>query len=67
MLQLRRVVRGERASEVLKWFGYDDDELAQGIQRALDEGVDASRIEASEAPGLLEDYRTRLAQYTCLD
>ena len=65
--EVRRVVRGERASDVLKWFGYDSGELVRGIERALAEGVAASRIGPEEAPGLLDDYRDRLAQYTYLD
>ena len=65
--EVRRVVRGERASEVLNWFGYDAGELVDGIQHALEGAVEASRIGPDEAPGLLEDYRMRLAQYTYLD
>ena len=65
--EVRRVVRGEPASDVLRWFGYDATELIQGIERALAGGVEARRIAPVEAAGLLDDYRDRLAQYTYLD
>ncbi len=65
--EVRRVARGEPASEALRWFGYDADELVEGIRQSLEGGVAASRIAAEEAPTLLEDYRARLAQYTYLD
>ncbi|TDI46084.1 MAG: biosynthetic arginine decarboxylase [Acidobacteria bacterium] len=65
--EVRRVLRGELASDVLKWFGYAATELIQGIECALEEGVEARRIAPEEAAGLLDDYRDRLAQYTYLD
>ena len=65
--EVRRVLRGEPASEVLRWFGYDATELIQGIERALEGGVEASRIAPEEASALLDAYRDRLAQYTYLD
>ncbi len=65
--EVRRVARGEPASDVVRWFGYKAEELVEGIQKSLDEGVAMSRIAAEEAPALLEDYRARLAHYTYLD
>ena len=65
--RIRRVLRGEPASAVLRWFGYDSEELIDGIAAALERRVEAAEIPAAEAEGLLDDYRRRLARYTYLD
>ena len=65
--EIRRVLRGEPASEVLRWFGYEAPELVRRIESSLGAGVEAGRIDADEAADLLADYRERLAQYTYLD
>jgi arginine decarboxylase len=65
--EIRRVLSGEPASEVLRWFGYEAPELVQRIEGSLRAGVEAGRIDADEVAVLLADYRERLAQYTYLD
>ena len=64
---LRRVARGEPASEVLRWVGYDSAELARGIETALGQRVACGEMDPAEAENLLAEYRQRFTRYTYLD
>jgi arginine decarboxylase len=63
---LDSVRRGECASQVLPYFGFEEDELARSIDAGLRERVESGRLDREEAAGLLDDYRTRLKRYTYL-
>ena len=64
---IRRVLQGEPAVDALRWFGYREDELVAGIERALSGRVERGLLDAETSRGLLSDYRARLRRYTYLD
>jgi arginine decarboxylase len=65
--EVRRIQPGEPASEVLRWFGFDADDLIERIEHGLKQVVEDRRMLPDEASSLLDDYRERLSRYTYLD
>ncbi len=61
------VWRGETASDTIRSFGYEPEQLVETMRDALKRRVAAGGLTADEADGLLEDYRRRLSGYTYLD
>ena len=65
-VELRAMRRGEDASQALRYFGFDEEELARSIDIGLRARVEDGRLNREEAAGLLDDYRARLKRYTYL-
>ncbi len=61
------VWRGETASDTIRSFGYEPEQLVETMRDALKRRVAAGGLTADEADGLLKDYRRRLSGYTYLD
>jgi arginine decarboxylase len=61
------VRRGEPGSETLASFGYDVSDLAEAVKAQLRERTNRGEISADDAAEILENYTSRLAQYTYLD
>jgi arginine decarboxylase len=61
------VRRGEPGSETLASFGYDGSDLTEAVKAQLRERTNRGEISADDAAEILENYTSRLAQYTYLD
>ena len=64
---IRNVRRGENAGDVLRCFGFHDDELVESVGAKLRDRVNDGELDGNEAAELLEDYRHRLRRYTYLE
>jgi arginine decarboxylase len=61
------VRRGEPASDTLSCFGYDRSDLVEAVKAQLRERTNRGEISDEDAEAFLENYTSRLSQYTYLD
>jgi arginine decarboxylase-like protein len=61
------VRRGEPASDTLACFGYDGTDLSEAVNAQLRERMNRGEISEEDAAAFLENYTSRLSQYTYLD
>jgi len=63
---VEELVEGDRADEVLRYVGFDADDLRRNFRRSLEEAVRAGRLNLDESQALRRFYESGLAGSTYL-
>ncbi|WP_246112551.1 biosynthetic arginine decarboxylase [Allorhodopirellula solitaria] len=64
--KIRSIVKGDTVSEVLSYVQYEDRELVEAIQEAVESAIDSGRINHQQAGRTVAAYEQALAGYTYL-
>jgi len=65
-VRVRSIVKGDTISEVLSYVQYDDRELIENIQEAVEEAISQDRIDHQQAGQTIATFERALAGYTYL-
>ncbi len=65
--QIEHVIPGDTVTDVLKYVGYNKDELMARLRRAVEVALRAKRLSLDESRALLRLYEDGLAGYTYLE
>ena len=64
--KVRSIVKGDTVNEVLGYVQYDERELIENLQTAVEEAIQAGHINDEQAGDTIEFYEKALAGYTYL-
>jgi arginine decarboxylase len=63
---IANIVKGDTVSEVLRYVQFDDRELIEKLQEAVEQAVQAGRIDNRQAGDVIRYYEQALGNYTYL-